>query len=403
VFENYLRSDHEPPHFAIERRPLLPLFGNRTIPPVQAATVGYLPDDWLAQPRLSGREIIESWYGDTPEIASVLTTRLGRTAIILVPRFRSELYDDAPGLARTVNEAVRLAGRIGARVVSLAGLIPAATDYGRAIASAQGRSPQITTGHATTVGSVVLSIEKIARMAGRDLRKERVGFLGLGSIGTATLELLLCRLPAPAEIMLCDLYGSAYTTRAMEVVRRSGFKGRVRVLISNPDVAPEFYECSLIVGATNVPDVLDVGRLRPGTMIVDDSGPQCYSVNDAVRRIEEQADILFTDGGVLQSPHPIEALRFIPEERERILPAAVIDRMHQHDPWRITGCVISSLLTAAQPGIAPTTGGVDGRDAALNHLTLRTLGFDAADLHAAAYSIPQDLLARFRQRHGVNL
>ena len=226
-----------------------------------------------------------------------METSLGRIAVILVPRFGSELYNDPVDLVNMVREASKFAGQIGARVVSLTGLIPSATDYGCSIATGQPSSnelPAITTGHATTVSVVALTIEKIARLAGRELHEERIGFLGLGSIGTATLSLMLRCLPHPAEITLCDLHRSVNTERARELVRNAGFQGTVRIMESRPCVPADFYESTLIVGATNVPEVLDVRQIRPGTMIVDDSGPHCYSVPEAIRRLETEQDILFT-------------------------------------------------------------------------------------------------------------
>ncbi len=393
--------DNPTSFLTIERRPLLSLFAAGKIPAVEAAAIGYLPDDWLAS--LSREEIVDQWYDNLPGIAAVLETSLGRIGIVLVPRFASELYDNPTDLVETVREALELAGRIGARAVSLTGLIPSATDYGRAIAtvSPNGNSlPAITTGHATTVSAVVLSIQKIARLADRNLRRERVGFLGLGSIGSATLALMLRCLPHPEQITLCDLYGSANTKQAESIVGKSGFQGTMRSVVSHPRVPSEFYDSTLIIGATNVAEVLDVHQLNPGTMIVDDSAPHCYCVPEAVRRLEDEHDVLFTDGGVLRSPQPIPLLRHLPRVRESLLPPAALRKLLRHEPRQITGCVLSSLLTARFEGINPTLGLVTSDESVEHYLQLGRLGFDAADLHSVEYTVAEEWIQLFRNRFG---
>ena len=45
---------------------------------------------------------------------------------------------------------------------------------------------------------------------------------------------------------------------------------------------PDVYEASFVVGATNAPDILDVDRLQPGTLIVDDSAPHCFRSDKAL-------------------------------------------------------------------------------------------------------------------------
>src|SRR5262249_35375859 len=160
-----------------------------------------------------------------------------------------------------------------ARTVSLTGLLPSATRYGLALREAvNGQDlPRITTGHATTAAAVVLAVRRIVAEAGRDLPRERVGFGGLGAVGAAGLRALLPCPPHPAEIRLCDVYGKrdALLEVRRELAEDLGYQGAVHVLEARGTVPPGLYESSLLVGATNVPDVLDVDRLAPGTLLVD--------------------------------------------------------------------------------------------------------------------------------------
>jgi hypothetical protein len=366
------------PYLTVERRSLLSLAAVGKLAPVDAAAIGYLMDDYLGQPHLYRKEWIEEWYDGLPNFAAVYETSLGRIAILILPRFGSELYEDRAGLTSLTLEALELASRLGARVVSLTGLVPSATDYGRAIRPARKGLPPVTTGHATTVSAVVLAIAKVARLASRNLRRERVGFLGLGSIGSTTLRLMLRCLPHPEELILCDVYGRLDTAGARDLLDHLAFRGRLRLLESRPAVPSDFYGSTLIVGATNVPDILDVNRLRPGTIIVDDSSPHCFSVPSARRRLQTAGDILFTEGGVLGSPQPIALLRHLPRAREEALPPAVRERLRTHHPDHITGCVLSSLLTACFEDIQPVLGIPTIEDCLANYRRLTQLGFEAA-------------------------
>ena len=106
-------------------------------------------------------------------------------------------------------QAMDMAGEIGSRAVSLTGLLASATDYGKTPASS-GHSktnvPEITTGHGTITATLIMNVERILKDTRRQLSREKVGFVGLGSIGTAALRLMLTCLPHPKEIILFDVF-----------------------------------------------------------------------------------------------------------------------------------------------------------------------------------------------------
>jgi hypothetical protein len=155
-----------------------------------------------------------------------------------------------------------------------------------------------------------------------------------------------------------------------------------------------------MLGATNVANVLDISRVRPGTVIVDDSGPHCFSVSAAVRRLSGAGDILFTEGGVLRSPRPIERVRYLPRAAERTASAPYLESITRHDPRRITGCVLAGLLCARFPDLDPTVGQADDDSCAKHHERLRQLGFTAADLHCGGHVLAPEAIQAFRQRFG---
>jgi predicted amino acid dehydrogenase/acyl carrier protein len=389
----------------IERRPLLSLFAAGRLAPVDAAALTYLADDLPARTGQSRDEIRALWYDELPTVTAVLETFLGRIAIITLPRYASELYENQDDLVRLTIEALATAGLLGARAVSLTGLIPSATNYGHAIAASISRTelPSITTGHAATAATVVLTIERLLEAAGRSLSDAHVGVLGWGSIGRTSLRLLLHTLPHPAAITVCDVYG--IRDRAddirQELVDLVGYRGPVRVVESRGKVPAEFYESTVMLGATNVANVLDISRMRPGTVIVDDSGPHCFSVPAAVRRLREAEDILFTEGGVLRSPHPIEWVRYLPRIAEQTALATYLGSIARHDPMRITGCVLASLLCARFPDLGPTVGDADDDSCAKHYERLHQLGFAAADPHCGEHVLAPEAILGFRRRFSV--
>ena len=389
----------------IERRPLLSLMAAGKIAPVDAVALSYLSEDFLQRMGLSVDVALCDWFDDLPCVFGIYETYLGRIAVIGLPRLRSQLYDDQSDLVNMILEALEISHRIGGRVASLTGLIPSATTYGQAIAdviSGNIHYPLVSTGHATTVSTVVLTIDRILRESGKRLAQEAVAFLGLGSIGYTTLRLLLHSLPRPKSITLCDLYSKGEHLRKVRdaIIDELKFAGPVRIVESNSVVPKEIYDAGVIVGATNVPNVLDVEQLKPGTLIVDDSGPHCFSPEKAIQRFEARQDILFTAGGVLRLPQPMCRTLYLPQRVQSQMRPAALEAMSKYDPFNIGGCVLSGLLTARFDDLKPTLGIVDDASCKSHYQLLQQSGFQAADLHCLGYGLSEDRVLRFRERFG---
>jgi amino acid adenylation domain-containing protein len=393
-----------PQHVSIERRPFLSLFASGELAPVDAVAVGYLPTDLLHDLGLDRSTVIHDLCGDRPVIADVRETPQGRIAEITVPRFNDQLYLDRADILAVLGDAVRLAHQIGARTVSLTGLLPSATDYGRALVeSLAGQDgPSITTGHATTTAAVVLAIRRALEEAGRELSGEDVGFIGLGSVGIATLRLLLSCLPHPARLSLCDVYAKQEALESLreELAGDLGYRGEVRLLASRHELPDELYEASLIVGATNVADLLDIHRVAPGTIVVDDSAPHAFRSDEALRRLEEKGDILITEGGVLLAPEPLPLRAYVPDDLEPWLQAGLAHLVAGNDPQLITGCVLSGVLSARFDHLTPTIGLIDRRTALDHYQALDALGYRAPDLQLGGTPIDAQVIREFRARHG---
>ncbi len=393
-----------PEHVAIEGRPFDSLIASGELAAVDAAAISYFPASLLHGLGLDRETITRDWCRDRPVIADVRQAPMGRIATILIPRFEDQLYLDRADLLARLVDAVRLAGSIGASTVSLTGLLPSASDYGRDLASVLDRRglPRITTGHATTTSAVVLAIRRALEEAGRDLASEHVGFVGVGSVGLATLRLMLSCLPHSPRLTLCDVFARrpALESLRRELAEELGYRGEVRILASAHEVPDEMYEASLIVGATNVAEILDIHRVAPGTIVVDDSAPHVFRPDAAFRRLEERGDILVTEGGLLQAPEPLPVLAYLPDGLEPWLRAGLLHLVARTDPGLITGCVLSGLLSARFEHLTPTIGLVDRRTALDHYETLDAMGFRSPDLQLGGTPIDPAAIAGFRARFG---
>jgi hypothetical protein len=393
------------PPVEFERRPLLSLIASGKIPPVDSAALGYLSEETLARAGLTPEAALLDWYGNMPTVSWILETSLGRIAVIMLPRLRSELYKDQDDLVTVIVEALEISRQIGAKAVSLMGLLPSATDYGRAVAKVvlnRDGLPVITTGHGTTVSAMVLTMEKILALAGRKLTEETVVFLGLGSIGTATLRLMLRCLPHPRRILLCDLYGKMTRLEELreEITRDACYGGVVEIVPSSHPLPARVYEATLIVGATNVPDLLHVESLKPGTLIVDDSAPHCFKPQALIQRFQSSRDVLFSAGGAVRPAEPVRRIRYLPRHVEQMMLPGSARMISSRDVYRLAGCAFSSLLLSRFRELPPSVGLVDDASALQYYNLLTQLGHQAAELHCEDYRLPESLIGAFRQRFG---
>nr|AYM54128.1 amino acid adenylation domain protein [Chondromyces catenulatus] len=390
----------------LESRPLAELFARGDLAPVDAAAIGYVPAEVLDLLGLTREQLLGDVFARRPFVNAVYDTHLGRIASVVVPRLSSELYDDQAALLEEVDEVLAVSRSIGARTASLVGLLPSATDYGHAIEKRRGGAGadrlRITTGHATTAAAVALSVAGALATAGRDLQGECLAVLGLGSIGGSSLRLVLERLQHPREIVLCDLASREAALEAMrdEITRRLGFRGRVTLARSRGAAPAEVYAATTIIGATSVSGVLDVARLRPGTVVVDDSSPHCFDQSAALRRVSERADLLVTEGGKLRADRPIASVQYLPS-------AFAADTLFAEwllagDPHEIMGCTLSSLLTASFEHVVPTIGLAEPAACNAHYDALRALHFNAAGLQCEGIPLPAGAIERFRAAFGAS-
>ncbi|MFE2182109.1 hypothetical protein [Streptomyces sp. NPDC059455] len=360
-----------------------------------AALIGYLPaPGHLAAlagipeadlPREHMRHLLFPDGG--PRLLEEIGTPLGRSAFVALPLFADEL---AAGSALTGHtaRAVGHAASLGVRCVSPAGMIPALTGYGFEVARATDGATVVTTGHAATAVSVVKTVHAALAATGRDLSDLTVAMVGLGSIGTSSLHLLLTRGPRPpAHLLLCDVAGSAPRLRALAAeLRGNGLAGSVATAESAPGLPSAVYEADLIItavsGGSGGTAVLDIDRLRPGTVVVDDSFPHCFDTARALARMRERCDVLTVGGGLLAVG---DTERHIADD----LPPAAASGYAERSwlPGTVASCRLESLLHTAVSGLPLVHGLVDASYAHAYWDAVEAAGVGAAPLHLLGHIV----------------
>lgn len=170
--------------------------------------------------------------------------------------------------------------------------------------SAAPATPVVTTGHAATVVSVVRTVHAALDATGQQLGALTVAFVGLGSIGSSSLELLLTRAQQPpARLLLCDVPGSGPRLKELaENLLERGLVKSVEVVESDQGLPGAVYDARLIVAAVSGGGaLLDIDRLAPGTTVVDDSFPHCFDTSRAIGRMDRAKDVLVVGGGLLSA------------------------------------------------------------------------------------------------------
>ncbi|GIJ59532.1 non-ribosomal peptide synthetase [Virgisporangium aurantiacum] len=334
---------------------------------LDAALVGYLPSPAhlaaLAGLPLNAvpRDHIRTALFPTgePRLLEVTETALGRSGYVCLPRFADELstVDD---LAAEVTRAVAVAGT---ESVSLAGMLPSLTGYGFALQN----TDTVTTGHAATAVAVAGTVLAALDAAGR--KPGTIAFLGLGSIGRATLDLVLALLPEkPRRLLLCDLPAT--------LTMRSDLCQRLRDAGYDASTG-DWTDADLIVAATSATTApLDAATLRPGTIVVDDSFPPAIDPVAALDRMRRRRDILVVGGGLL-------AVGAVDRITAPDLPPDVVERYAAQPrvPGTLASCQVESLARAADPGLPAVRGLVEPAVAERYRDALTRLGVGTAPLH----------------------
>jgi predicted amino acid dehydrogenase len=321
----------------------------------------------------------------------------GRIGVVSAPILDRELYVDAQATRNAVERACGHAQAAGAQAIALTGLIPSATQYGQAL---QPAPAVLTTGHSTTIACVVHMVRSIGPVLGRKMRTQHMALLGLGSIGEGVARLCAARLAPAASLLLVDVPSRRAHLEALSHALKP-WCPEVRIELTEGPAPVALYDCSLIVSATSMPGVVDVARLRPGTLVIDDSAPHCLSVQDAWRRMRTVGDVLVTEAGTLKVPQRLQCLPGAIWRESADARFAAGAALLNPGPDLLMGCVYSSLLTLRE-GLEPVIGLPTPSQAAAAWDLLEKLGASAAPMSLQGQVVPAATLDRMRRYDSVN-
>ena len=338
-------------------------------PRLDAALIAYLPSLRQVKKLLGTTDFVpnetflkgikQQIFGNQAFLWSeVQETDFGRTGVFLLPYWSEEITSDKGlELAQVIRQATDLAAAAGARSISLAGMLPAATVYGALLRPFFENSQlKITTGHTTTVVAVVKTLLRAIKHPPQYNETIRLSCVGLGSIGQAVLRTFLSIAPHPNSILLCDIEGKEAVLRDFAAVLRNEhqFLGSIKIHTGKDGLHERLRESNVIVGAASGGEIVDINRLSAGTILVDDSFPPCFNENEAINRMQIKKDILVTGGGLLYMPNSTKTL-YLPEGLagfSDLLSAAIL-------PETIASCQFESLLLARFPQLSATFGLAD--------------------------------------------
>lgn len=325
-----------------------------------------------------------------PIVGEVVSTPSMNIGVMFVPFFASDVIDAKKrNWCRSVleNEAIAKAAEIGAEVVSLGGLTGSLSIYGRRlVAPAQQHGISVTTGHAATSVSVLRTYQRALADFNRRSATQKVVVLGVGSIGRTFTEILQYVGERPAELVLVDKPHVAGKLAKLAAKYEQEFGTSCRYSVSNPDgTLPEdsdCYSCDVLVSAVSMPNVVDVARVRPGTILVDDSQPYCWQREAAWRRCATRNDIAPCEAGLVDCTS-------IGFKSQFPFDFAECDEFGSSVAW---SCLSEAILLAMDPSLKPTIG-EPTIDAVIPYLqAFDRYGFGTPSLQCGEHVLPIEAL-----------
>ncbi|WP_199154979.1 hypothetical protein [Chromobacterium sp. ASV23] len=262
--------------------------------------------------RLQHEEIAELMPHLKPVWGEMIQTDEINVGILFLPLLAADILDPRKRAAcrhMLEYDALDAIAQMHGRFVCLGGLTGALSQYGRRLAArAESLGIQVTTGHALTAVSIVQQYNKALAEVGRGSDEVVLAILGVGSVGGGVAK-LLCHSShrvKPARVILIDT--RQQETRLHDIAglmrERLGIVVDVELLdlrTKLDDDSPCYRHANVIISAVSTPYILDIDKVAPGTVLIDDSQPYCWSREAAWARHQRAGDILPCDAGLVDA------------------------------------------------------------------------------------------------------
>jgi len=143
------------------------------------------------------------------------------------------------------------------------------------------------------------------------------------------------------------------------------------------------YDAQFLISAVSTPDVIDIDRLAPRTVLVDDSQPNCWSRELAWRRVTRSADIAPCEAGLVDAAS-INYWAYFPFR---------FAAQHATAGTSVTWCCLAEGLAMAHDPSLPPTLGEPEVDALSHYLgAFERIGFRVAPLQCGPHFLPIERL-----------
>ena len=275
----------------------------------------------------------------------------------------------------------------GAKVVCLGGLTASLMKYGRLLDGvADGIT--VTTGHTVTAISCVRTMFSAVDRFGLEPEGEQLTILGMGSVGSAFLELVVTQPRCPRQVVLSDLPEQSKGVQALierlEPNLPPGFS--LSFVPSSRDglgAGHPVYNSRYLFSATSAADIIDVDQVLPGTLLVDDSQPHCWSRERAFTRVQRQGDIIPCEAGLIDC----DSLSY-----RSFFPFDWLESQQQgtNHAWC---CLTEGLLLGKYPELPPTIGEPTLRSMLAFDEAFVDAGLKPAPLRSGPYLLDDDLIS----------
>jgi acyl transferase domain-containing protein/acyl carrier protein len=370
----------------------------------EAAALTYIPEQFATKGGLGTAEL-QAAFGTEPFLSGIVDAPIGRVGTFMLPLRASGLFVNPERTRDLVFRALDLAGQQGSQIMTLTGLLPAATAYGEALRLRNGQhsNQPVTTGHALTTATIIANLTDLLRRCGRRLESERIAVVGLGSVGRSVLELLFRTLPHPRGLVLCDLYVKAGDLEALR--QRIGdqfqFNGPIDIVAGDAGLPTAVRETRLIVSAVDRVGVINPLELTSGTVLLDDSYPPTFDPAIAWRRMNESRDVVIASGGFARLPGPVRETFYVPNSARPFLTAYGEEnfiREFQREPCDYTACIFAGPLALQDPGLRPEIGIPTPAALEAFYRAFERYHLGSAAPHCNGRLIPESLFAQFEMR-----
>lgn len=255
--------------------------------------------------------------------------------IIFIANSTDQLLESGKLRKKKILQAARLAERLGAKIIGMAGLIASFAQGGNWL-SEQIPNVGFTTGHAYTIANIMQIADDIIKKLNLNLKNLTVAIIGAGgSIGYGCAKLVAER--HPKHLFLIDI-SSPVTVEKIKVAQKSIMEINANIELTVSTQLKDMIKADLIIIATNSPySIIKSEYLKSGAIVIDDSFPK----NISRGIVKKRNDVIFLEGGIVQLPYSVDInfARNIPDLLDAPITRAVSCK-------EIYGCLAEVLVLA---------------------------------------------------------